>query len=97
MSAGETALITMEEHDVMQDAIHLSKAKQALLQKYLRGDLPHSSTESHVIARRGPGIAAPLSFGQEQIWIHAQLAADLPIYNEPLTIRRTGPLELAAL
>jgi len=75
----------------------MSDAKRALLQKYLRGDLPHSTAESRVIARRAPESPALLSFGQEQLWLHAQLAADFPIYNEPVTVRRTGPLDLAAL
>ena len=97
MGAGRTAPTDMKEQDAMPDTSHLSKAKRALLQKYLRGDLPHSSPESRVIARRAPGSPAPLSFGQEQLWIHAQLAADFPIYNEPVTVRRTGPLDVAAL
>jgi len=75
----------------------ISDARQALLQKYLRGDLALSLPESSVIARRPPGMPAPPSFGQEQLWIHAQMVADLLIYNEPVTLRRTGPLDLAAL
>ncbi|MDQ2855565.1 MAG: amino acid adenylation domain-containing protein [Acidobacteriota bacterium] len=75
----------------------MSDAKRALLQKYLRGDLPHSAPESGVIPRRDPASPASLSFGQEQLWLHAQLAGDFPIYNEPVTVRRTGPLDLAAL
>ena len=75
----------------------MSDAKRALLQKYLRGGLALSSPESCVIARRPSDEPAPPSFGQEQLWIHAQMVADLLIYNEPVTVRRTGPLDLAAL
>jgi len=75
----------------------MSDAKRALLQKYLSGVLPHSTPESQVIARRVPGGPTLPSFGQEQLWLHAKLAADLPIYNEPVTVRRLGPLDLIAL
>jgi amino acid adenylation domain-containing protein len=43
------------------------------------------------------GNLAPLSFAQQQIWLHAQLVPDIPIYNEPVTIRRDGPLDVAVL
>lgn len=45
------------------------------------------------IPRRAPDELVPLSFGQEQIWLHSQLAPDAPLYTESLTIRRQGPLE----
>ena len=71
----------------------MSDAKRALLEKYLSGGGLELSQE--------PGIAqcprdepALTSFGQEQLWIHAQLVDDPTIYNEPLTVRRTGPLDL---
>jgi len=75
----------------------MSDAKRALLQKYLRGARPHSSTESQVIPRRAPDEPTLPSLGQEQLWIHAQLVADLLIYNEPVTVHRHGPLDVAAL
>jgi amino acid adenylation domain-containing protein len=43
------------------------------------------------------GNAPPLSFAQQQIWLHAQLVPGLPIYNEPVTLRRHGTLDVAAL
>ncbi len=49
------------------------------------------------IPRRAPGPHPPLSFAQEQLWIHAQVAPDLPLYNEPMTVYRRGPLDVAAL
>jgi hypothetical protein len=39
----------------------------------------------------------PLSFGQELIWLHAQLAPNVPLYTESLTIHRRGPLDPEAL
>jgi non-ribosomal peptide synthetase component F/thioesterase domain-containing protein/acyl carrier protein len=75
----------------------MSDAKRALLQKYLSGGVALSSAEKSLIVRRPPDAPAPPSFGQEQLWIHAQLIADSLIYNEPVTVRRTGPLDAAAL
>ncbi len=43
------------------------------------------------------GNAFPLSFAQQQIWLHAQLVPSLPIYNEPVTLRRHGTLDVTAL
>ncbi len=37
---------------------------------------------------------APLSFAQQQIWLHAQLVPEIPMYNEPVTIRRRGTLDI---
>ncbi|MGH9499156.1 MAG: non-ribosomal peptide synthetase [Terriglobales bacterium] len=45
-------------------------------------------------AERAP---APVSFAQEQIWVHAQLVPETPIYNEPITIRRNGVLDVQVL
>ena len=49
------------------------------------------------ISPAAKGNAPPLSFAQQQIWLHAQLVPDLPIYNEPVTVRRHGTLDVAAL
>src|SRR6266436_5712438 len=40
---------------------------------------------------------APLSWAQRQVWLHAQVAPDVPVYNEPITVRRRGPLDVDAL
>src|SRR6266853_3713315 len=76
---------------------NMSAAKRALLQKYLREGLSLASPESWAVARRPQDEPAWLSFGQEQLWIHGQLVDDLLIYNEPVTVRRIGPLDVAAM
>src|SRR5579864_9214432 len=43
------------------------------------------------------GNSAPLSFAQQQLWLHAQLVPEIPVYNEPITIRRQGSLDVTAL
>ena len=58
---------------------------------------PRSVLRSARIPHRPAGALAPLSFGQEQIWLHAQLAPEAPLYTESLTIRRSGPLDPEAL
>src|SRR5258707_14792057 len=75
----------------------MSDAKRALLQKYLSGAVAFAPPESRVIARRAANEPALPSLGQEQLWIHSQLVTDLTIYNEPVTVRRTGPLDVPAL
>jgi amino acid adenylation domain-containing protein len=40
---------------------------------------------------------APLSFAQQEAWLQAELAADLPVGNQPVTIHRRGPLDAGAL
>ena len=39
----------------------------------------------------------PLSYSQEQVWLHAQLVPDIPLYNEPVTIHYSGDLDVPAL
>ena len=85
----------MNDRDVMQAGSTVSEAKRKLLQKYLRGDI--GQTAAKPIPRRQEEGPAPLSYGQEQIWLHTQLALDLPLYNEPFTVHRAGPLDVKAL
>src|SRR5690349_12442896 len=47
--------------------------------------------------RRSAGTPVPASLYQEQLWMHAQLAPDLPLYNEAVTIIRKGPLNAVAV
>jgi amino acid adenylation domain-containing protein len=69
-------------------------AKRKLLEKYLQGKL---SVRTEAIPRRKPGENIPLSHAQEQVWVHAQLAPHLPLYNEPVTIHYSGCLNPEAL
>ncbi|MEU4570431.1 amino acid adenylation domain-containing protein [Micromonospora sp. NPDC023956] len=38
-----------------------------------------------------------LSYGQERLWFHHQLAPDSPLYNIPTTFQLLGPLDVPAL
>ena len=70
--------------------------KRKLLEKYLR-QRAQAASVVEVIPRRAPGAVIPLTLAQQQVWLHAQLAPDLPLYNEPFTIHRKGPLDANAL
>ena len=73
-----------------------SDTKRKLLEKYLRGEFG-VRPEAQRITPRPPGERIPLSHAQEQVWIHAQMAPEIPLYNEPVTIHYSGPLDVAAL
>ena len=73
-----------------------SDAKRKLLEKYFRGELA-SQPAAGEIPRRQPGEIVALSYAQEQLWLHAQLAPEIPLYNEPVTIHYSGPLNAGAL
>ncbi len=49
------------------------------------------------IRPRGSVLHAPLSYGQEQIWLHSQLVPEIALYNEPVTLKKSGPLDVPVL
>ena len=74
----------------------LPETKRTLLEKCLRGELGLAPASSQ-ISRRNPRALVPLSHSQEQVWMHAQLVPDVPLYNEPVTIHYSGRLDPVAL
>ena len=82
---------------MMPDTPELSEARRTLLQKYLRGELPQPVSAAGVISRRIMDSPAPLSFGQQQMWLLDQLTPDSPVYSECVTVHLPGPLDVAAL
>jgi amino acid adenylation domain-containing protein len=88
---------SIDGNDAMSNTTELSETKRALLEKYLRGTSPQIVTGVDSIARRAPGKPVPLSFGQQQLWLLAQLIPDTPVYNESVTVHMPGPLDVAAL
>lgn len=69
--------------------------KQALIRKYLQSRMSHKAESAPGIPRREETGPAPLSFAQEQIWLHCQFAQDL--YNESVTVYRRGALDVPTL
>ena len=73
----------------------LSLAKQALLQRRLRGELPGGKRRD-VIPRRQNRETSPLSFAQQRLWFLDQLDSSRA-YNIPKPVRLVGNLCLEAL
>ena len=75
----------------------LSDSKKQLLEKLLHGRSLATPTKIQGIPRRHDGIDVPLSYGQEQLWVHSQFAHEVPIYNDPITMYRYGAMDRGAL
>ncbi len=71
--------------------IVLSDTKLKLLYARLSSDsqLP----EKDRVKPRAADATVPLSSEQRSIWLHALQATELPLYNEPITIHRTGSFD----
>jgi surfactin family lipopeptide synthetase A len=87
-------MTNVAKYSLPEEGLVLSDAKRKLLEKYLMGEIQQMEAPA-AIRRRPAGVLPPLSFAQQQIWLHSQLAPGVPIYNEPMTISRTGPLDVA--
>lgn len=74
-----------------------SELRRQALECLRRGELrsPNKQTAPSIPPASGEQI--PLSCGQQQVWLHSQFAPGAPIYNESITVRKTGPLDPALL
>src|SRR2546425_7089401 len=72
---------------------NMSAARQALLQKYLRGDLKQQAASPRLISARSNDEPALLSFSQERLWFLDQLLPGSAVFNVPLTARLTGAID----
>jgi surfactin family lipopeptide synthetase A len=82
----------------MPDLAHLSEARQKLFELQRLGNLRPKSSAASVAAERRAGNTAPLSLAQEQVWRRDLVAtAKAPLYNESITVHRTGSLNVAIL
>lgn len=82
--------------DVPERRAKLSPAKQALLEKRLRGKSA-GGAKSPAIPRRTERSSAPLSFAQQRLWFLDQLQPGSPFYNVPKAVRLKGALDVEAL
>ncbi len=80
----------------MNDVVALPESRRSLIDHYLETQAARRRGRT-AIGRRDRHEPAPLSYAQEQVWLHAQMAPALPLYNEPVTIHYTGSLDVAAL
>jgi len=79
------------------EARPLPANRRVLLEEYLRSRGEGARVRMRAVPRRDRGETVPLSLCQELVWLHAQLAPDVPVYNEAVTIHYDGPLDEAAL
>jgi amino acid adenylation domain-containing protein len=78
----------------MTEAFMLSDAKRRLLEGLLAGAAGPTADR---IESRPAGEIAPISAEQRQVWLHASMAPDQPLYNEAITIHRRGSFSLETL
>ncbi|MDQ2877457.1 MAG: amino acid adenylation domain-containing protein [Pseudomonadota bacterium] len=74
----------------------LSESKRQLLEKMMRGGIALAEKPAP-IAPRAPDATIPLSADQRQVWLHAIMAPDMPLYNESITIHRFGSFDRSAV
>jgi surfactin family lipopeptide synthetase A len=81
----------------MSDTLISEEKRKQLLEAYFQ-TRPEAACETpQRRAKRSSKSVLPLTAAQKQLWLHAQLAPETPLYNEPLTVRRTGVLDTSAL
>jgi amino acid adenylation domain-containing protein len=76
---------------------NISEAKQALLAKYLRGEVKQQPSSPRRISPRLPGSPLQLSFAQERIWFLDQLNSNSAVFNVPLNVQLSGAIDTDAL
>jgi hypothetical protein len=86
------------EMSPMPDVAPLSEVKRRLLEKYLRYDAAPMATPMSTIVSRPSGEPTPLSLSQEQLWLRERSTQGIPpLYNECITLRMTGQLDVPIL
>src|ERR1700691_695141 len=80
----------------MSEVLTEARRKQ-LLEAYFRTRLETVYEPPLRGTPRASGATMPLTFAQQQLWLHAQLAPNTALYNEPLTVRHRGPLNVSVL
>jgi len=76
----------------------LSPDKRALLEQWMRGDVGAGVEDSRRrIPRRPEEGPAPLSYGQQRLWLLDRLVPGSAAYNMPGGMRLRGPLDVQAL
>src|SRR4051794_34066645 len=81
------------------EVIDAAEARRQLLTRMLSGEASPVAavTTPEPIRPRDPSRTVPLTAEQSQLWLHAEMAPDMPLYNESITIHRLGRHDHAAL
>lgn len=75
----------------------LSDQRRLLLQELLSGGGAAHRRPGETVEPRAPEAVVPLSAEQKNVWLHAAMAPDVPLYNEAITIHRHGSFSLELL
>lgn len=90
-------MISNEQNSLtMEEVPGLSAAKQALLERRLKGGSKGQASR-RIISKRPADAPALLSFAQRQMWVIDQLSGGSPAYNLPVGYRIKGKLHVDAL
>jgi amino acid adenylation domain-containing protein len=84
----------LSEHDATTGPTVTMSSER--IEAYLRQRLAQPASD-RIVPRLDAGSTAPVSFAQEQLWLHAHLEPDVPVYSEPVTIHCPGCLDVGAL
>jgi amino acid adenylation domain-containing protein len=87
------SIVNDQQPDARHSVVQFSEAKRRLLERYISGSAEKKTHGETWLKPRPAGATAPLSSSQEQVWLHAQMAGDVPFYNETMTVYRKGPLD----
>src|SRR5580698_11010982 len=79
----------------MANTLLNEQQRRQLLEEYIQAR-PKAAREARE-GKRVAGAAVPLTAAQKQLWLHAQLAPNTPLDNEPLTVRYSGKLDVGAM
>ena len=82
----------------MASGSSLSEAKHRLLRSYLQGGRAPTFVAPRLITPRRSDEPAPLSLSQEQLLLRERSVPGIrPLYNECITLRMSGPLDVCVL
>ena len=73
-----------------REVVSPAQARKLILEAMLRGEGGFSLQEPGAIAPREPARVVPVTTEQSQLWLHAAMAPQMPLYNESITIHRLG-------
>src|ERR1700752_3454875 len=84
----------MESAETLRRMENLSPAKRALLLKALK---EKAARTTRGIPKRSQQTPAPVSFGQNRLWLLDQLFPGSSAYNLPVALQLRGRLDVTAL
>jgi amino acid adenylation domain-containing protein len=81
----------------MSNTLLAEQRRRQLLDAYIQARPEAACEAPRWVGERREGSLLPLTAAQKQLWLHNQLAPGTPLYNEPITVRRMGPMDILAM